>query len=149
MEGNIPPWSSRCSRYKSTLTSSSLTFGDTRYIATGHGFATTRTGIYFRILFSRLDGPSICLGLIIVTLMVDAVSHLGYGDVIVHCTVLVLSILFCHHDWDFPRSLKVSHYTSTLYNYPTNFFSRFIRRAYPPHVCAFFLYFESHLHLDL
>ncbi|KAF8870391.1 1,3-beta-glucan synthase component-domain-containing protein [Gymnopilus junonius] len=35
---------------------SNLTFGGARYIATGHGFTTTR--IYFSILFSRFAGPA-------------------------------------------------------------------------------------------
>ena len=39
-----------------------LTFGGTRYIATGRGFATSR--ISFSVLFSRFAGPSICLGML-------------------------------------------------------------------------------------
>ncbi|KAF8754567.1 1,3-beta-glucan synthase subunit FKS1 [Rhizoctonia solani] len=40
---------------------SNLTFGGARYIATGRGFATTRTS--FSILYSRFAGPSIYLGM--------------------------------------------------------------------------------------
>ncbi|KAJ3906886.1 1,3-beta-glucan synthase component-domain-containing protein [Lentinula edodes] len=42
-------------------TDSNLTFGGARYIATGRGFATSR--ITFNILYSRLAGPSIFLGM--------------------------------------------------------------------------------------
>ena len=38
---------------------SNLTFGGARYIATGHGFVTTR--IYFNILFSRFAGPTLIM----------------------------------------------------------------------------------------
>lgn len=66
---------SKCSRYKSTLTPSSgtFTFGGTRYIATGHGFATAP--IYFRILFSRFTDFDV----------VDAVSHLPLVTVMSLC----------------------------------------------------------------
>src|SRR6266404_31983 len=40
---------------------SNLTFGGARYIATGHGLATTR--ISFTILYSRFAGPSVYMGM--------------------------------------------------------------------------------------
>ena len=40
---------------------SNLTFGGARYIATGRGFATSRTA--FSILYSRFAGPSIYMGM--------------------------------------------------------------------------------------
>lgn len=77
-----------------------LTFGDARYIATGHGFATTN--IYFRILFSRLAGLSICLVLIIMTLMLQTPFLIGM------CISFVFSIRLS------PRLINFSELTFSI-----------------------------------
>ncbi|KAF8157934.1 glycosyl transferase [Crassisporium funariophilum] len=54
---------------------SNLTFGGDRYIATSRGFATTQ--IYFHILFLRVTGPSIYMGMraLIMLLYENVMNH--------------------------------------------------------------------------
>lgn len=80
-----------------------LSFGGARYIATGRGFATTRTP--FAILYSRFAGPSLYLGMRTLIMLIFAsltmwVPHLIYFWV----TVLALVIspfLFNPHQFAF------------------------------------------------
>ncbi|KAF9584182.1 1,3-beta-D-glucan synthase [Lunasporangiospora selenospora] len=80
-----------------------LSFGGARYIATGRGFATTRTP--FAVLYSRFAGPSLYLGMRTLLMLVFAsmtmwVPHLTYFWV--SAMALVISpFLFNPHQFSF------------------------------------------------
>jgi 1,3-beta-glucan synthase len=82
---------------------SHLTFGGARYIATGHGFATTR--ISFAILYSRFAGASIYLGartllLLLYVSITFWIPHLVYFWISV-VALVIAPFLFNPHQFSF------------------------------------------------
>ncbi|KAF9430092.1 1,3-beta-D-glucan synthase [Podila epigama] len=80
-----------------------LSFGGARYIATGRGFATTRTP--FALLYSRFAGPSLYLGMRTLVMLVFAsltmwIPHLIYFWVSVMALV-ISPFLFNPHQFSF------------------------------------------------
>ncbi|KAF9339113.1 1,3-beta-D-glucan synthase [Linnemannia elongata] len=80
-----------------------LSFGGARYIATGRGFATTRTP--FALLYSRFAGPSLYLGMRTLIMLVFAsmtmwVPHLIYFWVSV-IALVISPFLFNPHQFSF------------------------------------------------
>ncbi|KAG0366477.1 1,3-beta-D-glucan synthase [Gamsiella multidivaricata] len=80
-----------------------LSFGGARYIGTGRGFATTRTP--FALLYSRFAGPSLYLGMRLLTMLVFAsltmwVPHLVYFWVSVMALV-ISPFIFNPHQFSF------------------------------------------------
>ncbi|KAI9233283.1 MAG: glycosyltransferase family 48 protein [Podila humilis] len=80
-----------------------LSFGGARYIATGRGFATTRTP--FALLYSRFAGPSLYLGMRALVMLVFAsltmwVPHLIYFWVSV-LALVVSPFIFNPHQFSF------------------------------------------------
>lgn len=80
---------------------SNLTFGGARYIATGRGFATSRTN--FSILYSRFAGPSIYMGMRTLIMLLYAtitlwIPHLIYFWVSV-LSLCVAPFLFNPHQF--------------------------------------------------
>ncbi|KAG0033471.1 1,3-beta-D-glucan synthase [Podila clonocystis] len=80
-----------------------LSFGGARYIATGRGFATTRTP--FSVLYSRFAGPSLYLGMRLLIMLVFAsltmwVPHLIYFWVSV-LALVISPFLFNPHQFSF------------------------------------------------
>lgn len=80
-----------------------LSFGGARYIATGRGFATTRTP--FALLYSRFAGPSLYLGMRTLIMLIFAsmtmwVPHLIYFWVSV-IALVISPFLFNPHQFSF------------------------------------------------
>jgi len=80
-----------------------LSFGGARYIATGRGFATTRTP--FALLYSRFAGPSLYLGMRALLMLIFAsltmwVPHLIYFWVSV-LALVISPFLFNPHQFSF------------------------------------------------
>ncbi|KAG0213404.1 1,3-beta-D-glucan synthase [Mortierella sp. NVP41] len=84
-----------------------LSFGGARYIATGRGFATTRTP--FALLYSRFAGPSLYLGMRTLIMLIFAsltmwVPHLIYFWVSV-IALVISPFLFNPHQFSFTEFL--------------------------------------------
>ncbi|KAK3819724.1 MAG: glucan synthase [Benniella sp.] len=84
-----------------------LTFGGACYIATGRGFATTRTP--FHLLYSRFAGPSLYLGMRILLMLVFAsmtmwVPHLVYFWVTT-LAMIISPFIFNPHQFAFTEFL--------------------------------------------
>ncbi|KAG0287946.1 1,3-beta-D-glucan synthase [Linnemannia gamsii] len=80
-----------------------LSFGGARYIATGRGFATTRTP--FALLYSRFAGPSLYLGMRALLMLVFAsltmwIPHLVYFWVSV-LALVISPFIFNPHQFSF------------------------------------------------
>ncbi|KAG0308655.1 1,3-beta-D-glucan synthase [Dissophora globulifera] len=80
-----------------------LSFGGARYIATGRGFATTRTP--FALLYSRFAGPSLYLGMRLLVMLIFAsltmwVPHLIYFWVSV-LALVISPFIFNPHQFAF------------------------------------------------
>ncbi|KAI1314525.1 1,3-beta-D-glucan synthase [Mortierella claussenii] len=80
-----------------------LSFGGARYIATGRGFATTRTP--FALLYSRFAGPSLYLGMRTLVMLVFAsltmwIPHLIYFWVSV-LALVISPFIFNPHQFSF------------------------------------------------
>ncbi|KAG0346911.1 1,3-beta-D-glucan synthase [Podila humilis] len=80
-----------------------LSFGGARYIATGRGFATTRTP--FALLYSRFAGPSLYLGMRLLVMLTFAsltmwVPHLIYFWVSV-LALVISPFIFNPHQFSF------------------------------------------------
>ncbi|KAF8935959.1 1,3-beta-D-glucan synthase [Dissophora ornata] len=84
-----------------------LSFGGARYIATGRGFATTRTP--FALLYSRFAGPSLYLGMRTLLMLIFAsltmwVPHLVYFWVSV-LALVISPFIFNPHQFSFTEFL--------------------------------------------
>ncbi|KAG0202903.1 1,3-beta-D-glucan synthase [Mortierella sp. GBA30] len=84
-----------------------LSFGGARYIATGRGFATTRTP--FALLYSRFAGPSLYLGMRTLVMLIFAsltmwVPHLIYFWVSV-LALVISPFIFNPHQFAFTEFL--------------------------------------------
>ncbi|KAF9962526.1 1,3-beta-D-glucan synthase [Mortierella alpina] len=84
-----------------------LSFGGARYIATGRGFATTRTP--FALLYSRFAGPSLYLGMRTLVMLIFAsltmwVPHLIYFWVSV-LALVISPFIFNPHQFSFTEFL--------------------------------------------
>ena len=113
-----------------------LTFGGTCYIATDHGFATTR--IYFNILFSRFAGPSIYLGMrtLIMLLYVTLTFWTPY---LIYFWISILSLCIAPF-WFNPHQFVFSDFIVD-YWYASNFLVI--------NICCLFDHFQGILEVDV